>query len=215
MILTILMLAISLSLDALGVGVVYGMRKILVPLGSKLIICLCSMVYSSLSLLLGKTLSYILSPAVSKAIGIGILMVMGIGIILQSLIRQDHDEEAEAGQEAEEKTLVKIGVKALGITIQVVRNPVKIDMDHSGTIDRSESLLLGLALSFDAIGVGIGSAMAGFTSAAIPVFIGIFQLLFLYAGNALGSKLALSGKINKKLLSILPGLVLIILAIFR
>jgi putative sporulation protein YtaF len=88
---TIIVLAISLSIDSLGVGLVYGFRKISIPLFPKLLICLFSIIYSAVALTLGKTLSNILSPGVSKLIGVVILTLMGIWIIFQALTK-NHDE---------------------------------------------------------------------------------------------------------------------------
>lgn len=215
MIFYIFVLAFSLSLDAFGVGMVYGLRKIKIPLASKLTICFFSIVYSGAALIVGKSLSGILSLHTSKLIGILILAVMGIWIIIQNIMRNETDEVLGCDYNTENKTLFELAIKSLGITILVTKNPIKIDIDKSGTIDIKESLLLGLALSVDAIGVGIGSALAGIVSILIPFSVGLFQLLFLYSGISLGKRFALSGKTNKKLLSLLPGLLLIFLAFIR
>lgn len=207
-------LAISLSLDALGVGLAYGLKQIRIPLISKLVICIFSIIYSGASLIAGSLLSNILPPYLSKLIGVSILSLMGIWMLVQAFIKR---EDAKPGSEAScnEHTLFKIAIKSLGITIQVIKNPIEGDIDKSGSIDMGESLLLGLALSVDAIGVGIGSALAGFHSAVIPPAVGIFQLLFLYAGTFLGSRFSLTPRVNKKIISVLPGVLLIFLAIMR
>ncbi len=215
MAITIIVLAISLSIDSLGVGLVYGFRKISIPLFPKLLICLFSIIYSAVALTLGKTLSNILSPSVSKLIGVVILTLMGIWIIFQALTK-NHDEGVHNSNiRNKNETLLKIAIKSLGITIQVIRNPENIDMDRSGTIDIGEALLLGFALSLDAIGVGIGSALAGFHSMFIPFAVGFSQLIFLYTGLFIGKKASVFDKINKKLFSVLPGVLLISLAILR
>jgi putative sporulation protein YtaF len=214
MIFTISLLAISLSLDALGVGLVYGMRRIKIPFYSKLVICFFSILYSGGSILLGRTLANFLSPFAAKLIGLSILILMGIWIILQALIKNSSEtvKNDEAGLDS---TLLTIVIKSLGITIQVVRNPVEFDFDRSGSIDASESLLLGLALSVDAIGVGIGSALVGFHSLGIPLCVGLTQLLLLYVGAYIGERFVSQLKINEKMLSILPGVLLICFALIR
>jgi putative sporulation protein YtaF len=214
------LLAVSLSLDAFGVGIAYGLRKVHIPILSKMVICLFSIIYSGMALALGNVLLKILPLPVSKAAGITILAAMGIVIIIQALFKKD----SEAGEQkvpacreiaSQSRMLLKIAIKSLGITIQVVKNPAKGDIDSSGTIDTGESLLLGFALSVDAIGVGIGSALAGLSSMMIPFAIGFFQLVLLYVGTCLGKKAASSMKMNKKLLSVMPGILLITMAIIR
>ncbi len=214
---TIAILGISLSLDALGVGFVYGLRKTRIPIGSKLIICLLSMMYSCIALAIGKSLSTVLSPGISKLIGVGILIFMGLWIIIQACIKKPQKGISDNPVITRNETLFKIVIKSLGITIQVVRNPIEGDIDKSGVIDVFESILLGLALSIDAIGVGIGSALSGFHSAAIPPTVGLCQLAFLYSGTYLGEKFAdnTSGKISKRFLAFLPGVLLISLALLR
>ncbi len=208
MIFSLIVLAISLSIDALGVGLVYGLKKVRIPLSSKLVICLFSIIYAGLAIVVGKAFSYILPPIFAKILGITILSLMGIWIILQALLK-------DAAEKSTKPTLWEVAIKSLGITIQVIRNPMEFDFDKSGAIDTPESLLLGLALSVDAIGVGIGSALTGFYSPSIPFAIGIFQLIFLYMGTFLGQKVCLLQRINQKILSILPGILLIFLAIIR
>lgn len=215
MIFSISILAVSLSLDALGVGVVYGLRKIKIPLFSKLIICLFSIIYSGLALIIGKSLSHMLSGSISKLIGIAILILMGIWIIIQALLKKTDDSTCIKENITKEKTLLRIGIKSLGITIQIIKNPVQGDLDKSGVIDTTESLLLGLALSIDAIGVGVGSALAGFHSMLIPVAVGLCQLIFIYIGSYVGKRFLPAENANKRFFAILPGILLIFLALLR
>lgn len=212
--LSIIIFAMSLSMDALGVGLVYGLRKINIPLISKLIICLFSIFYAGAALALGNSLSSVLPPYMSKIIGVGILVLMGTWIIVQSLLK-DTNTSDDAQTIDPNEPVFKVAIKSLGITIQVLKNPTEGDIDKSGAIDPIESLLLGLALSVDAIGIGIGSALAGFCSLFIPFAVGLFQLFFLYVGTYLGEKFSLEEKINKKVIAILPGVLLICLALIR
>lgn len=215
MIFSILILAVSLSLDAFGVGLAYGIRKIRVPTLQKMIICFFSITYAAVALIIGKWMFEILSQEVAKYIGVGILTFMGGWIIIHSLFKKDGKEIGNEDTELYEKTLIKIVIKSLGITVSVIKNPESGDIDKSGVIDIPESLLLGLALSVDAIGVGIGSALTGFHSMIIPFAVGVFQLMFLYAGLYIGRLFGETNKISQKVLSTAPGLFLICLALIR
>jgi len=213
---SITLLAISLSLDALGVGLVYGLRRISIPLSSKLLICLFSIIYSGLALLVGKSLSSVLPTYISQLLGVIILSAMGVWIIIQALLRKSDDLQFDADNANRiDKTIFKLVIKSLGITVQIIKNPIRGDIDKSGVIDKSESLLLGFALSLDAIGVGIGSGLAGFHSMLIPMIVGLFQLVFLYTGLYLGMRFSMFERINKRLLAFLPGILLILLAFIR
>lgn len=209
------LLAISLSLDAFCVGFIYEIKKIKIPTVSKIIICFFSIIYASIALILGSSLSKILSPVLSKYFGIGILLVIGVIMILKSIIATDNTYRRELKNFNTKKTLLEIGIKSLGLSIQIIKNPIEGDIDDSGVIDIKESVLLGLALSVDAIGVVLGSTLAGFFSRLIPIAIGFSQMFFLYIGFFCGEKLSNKLNLNQKLVSILPGILLIILALIR
>ena len=213
MVFTIAVLAVSLSLDSFGVGIAYGIRKVNIPLVSKLIICLFSIIYSGIAIILGRFIYTALPPAISKIVGVTILSGMGIYILLQALTKTEKAPEAAVEESA--PSLPKASKKASGMTMRVLKDPEEGDLDKSGVIDIHESLLLGFALSIDAIGVGVGSALAGLRFAVIPFAIGLFQLLFLYAGIFLGRKAVGLERLNKKAVSMAPGLLLLMLALLR
>ncbi|NLI58023.1 MAG: sporulation membrane protein YtaF [Clostridium sp.] len=215
MVFSIVLLAISLSLDAFGVGLSYGVRKIKIPMFSKIIICFFSIFYAGIALIGGKYLSSFLPQNISKIIGILILFGMGTLIVIQALIKKDNQQYSLCSYINEEKTLVKIAIKSLGITVKIIKNPIEGDIDKSGKIEFVESILLGLALSVDAIGVTLGVSLTGFYSIFIPFAAGIFQFAFLFAGTYLGKKFALIEKVNKKAMAILPGLLLLALALIN
>lgn len=212
---SIILLAISLSLDAFGVGLSYGIRKIKIPIFSKVIICFFSIFYAGIALIGGKSLATFLPQNISKIIGITILFVMGTIIIIQGLVKKDDNKYSLRSYINKEKTLVQIVIKSFGITIKVIKNPVECDINRSGKIEFAESILLGLALSVDAIGVTLGISLAGSYSIIIPFTVGIFQFAFLYMGTYLGKKFASIKKLNKKVIAILPGLLLLILAVIN
>jgi putative sporulation protein YtaF len=208
-----LLIALSLSLDAFGAGIAYGIRKIRIPPVSKLVICFMSVFYSGIALVAGKAAGGILPPAAAKAAGTVILASMGVYIILQTFLKKE--KPVTERSRPQKGTLLEIAIKSLGVTIQVVRNPDSGDIDRSGIIDIREALLLGFALSVDAIGVGIGSALAGIHSMMIPFAAGLFQLLLLSAGTRLGGKLEKTAGLNKKVLAVVPGILLITMALIR
>jgi len=214
MVVTVILLAVSLSVDALAVGTAYGLRNVRIPLISKIIICFFSILYSGGALMAGRSLASILPYGIAKASGIIILVVMGIWTIVRALFGKP-EKASRSRPETGNVTLANIVIKSLGITINVVKNPSQGDIDSSGVIDIPESLLLGFALSVDAIGAGIGSSLAGLFSLFVPFSIGAFQLLFLYAGTYIGNRVTLAERVNRKALALLPGIILLLLAFVR
>ena len=63
--------------------------------------------------------------------------------------------------QSKEKIIFNFEIKSLGVVISILQKPTDVDFDKSGTINGVEALVLGIALSLDAFGAGIGAAMIG------------------------------------------------------
>lgn len=209
MILTVILLASLLTLDTLGVALSYGMKEIEIPLSAKIITILLSVASCGLSIFLGNYFHYMIPAGIANWIGLILLGFIGFSIIVQGILSNSSNNNKN------EKTLLNMVVKPLGITIRIIQNPLVYDVDHSKRIEKGEAMALGLALSVDSTGVGFASAMTGCTYVLMPIFLGVFQLIFLYLGLYLGKKLNKSNLINKKLISVLPGLLILIIALMR
>lgn len=209
-IVTFLLLTLAVSLDGFGVGIMYGMRRIKVPLISIMIISLCSGLVIAASMYLGQFLLQAMTPEVAKRIGAFILIGIGVWAIVQLLLQKSNHV---APSKTENKRVFYFEIKRLGLVIQILRTPVKADMDRSGIISATEATLLGIALSFDAFGAGIGAALIGFsplwTSLCIAISSGIFIVLGLKTG-------VIFANINwLRKVSILPGFILIVMGIMK
>lgn len=210
MLFSILLLSISLSIDALGIGITYGLRGIHLSAFSRIIISLQSIFITSLSLYCGKWMTKLFSPSLSVHIGISILILMGIWILWQG-IRENDEEEIEK----KEETILDILIKSMGITIKIIRTPQYCDLNHSFLIDPFEALYLGFALSIDSFGVGLGSGASGLFSPAIPFLVAVCQVLFLSLGGFFGSRLKMFSNIKNNVWVILSGILLILIGILR
>ncbi|PZD96017.1 sporulation membrane protein YtaF [Paenibacillus sambharensis] len=75
--LSLLLLALAVSLDGFGVGITYGLRQIRIPVFSVAIIVICSGLVIWVSMLAGGWLTALLSPAFANYMGAGILIAIG------------------------------------------------------------------------------------------------------------------------------------------
>lgn len=223
MLLSIIVLAVTLSLDALFAGFSYGLAGTKIPWMSKLIICAFSVFYAAIAILAGHALAGVLPPLAGKIIGAAVLAALGIWMIVKALLQRDDPPKEEAAPIDTSRTLFSLMIRSLGITIQILKNnPAAGDVDSSGVIDTREALLLGFALSVDSLGAGIGSALSGLSAWYIPFAVGICQLAFLSVGLAGGGLLGgrfdaarfSSAQINF-ITKILPGLLLVALSALR
>lgn len=73
--------------------------------------------------------------------------------------------------------------------------------------------MLGIALSLDALGAGLGAAMLGLPAVYTPLIIACFSAMFLIVGTMLGRKLSHLPMVHY--ISGLPGLLLILLGVMK
>lgn len=215
MIYAILFLAISLSLDALGLGVSYGIQGIRVPFVPKILICLSSVIYAFLGLVSGSLLLHIVGMNIANSIGILILLLMGFWMIAKSRKSNGSVENKVKEAVGQQAKHLEIAIKSIGITIMVIKDPVKGDIDKSGIIDIKEAFLLGVALNIDATAACMGITMVGVSSMLMPVLVGLVQMLLLGWGLYIGRTMINKHIVNEKLISVVPGLILVSLGLFR
>lgn len=219
---SLMLLAFAVSLDGFGVGVMYGLRKIRIPLLSIVIISFCSGLIIYTSMQVGVLMSQVIDPAVAKYIGALILMGIGVWAVYQMFSdKKDEEGKAEVARmpvgiesaSASAKAIWYIELKRFGLVIQILRTPSIADVDRSGNISAYEAVLLGVALSLDAFGAGIGAALLGFTPWLTAAVIALASGTFLGIGLHIGFRYAELKWIRK--LSILPGFLLIFMGIMK
>lgn len=208
----VLLLAVSLSMDALGIGISYGLRGIRTPWKARIMICIISMLFTGAAVGLGSILLLFIPPVAARLLGAGMLVLLGLFIILQSFWEKNKEP---APKKEKGDTIANIALKSLGITIKIMRNPASCDFDGSKHIDTLEAIYLGVALSIDSFGAGINSAVSGVNSILAPFAAGLCQLLFLCTGDLLGRKLQLFKSINSQVFVVISGVLLIVLAMVR
>jgi putative Mn2+ efflux pump MntP len=91
LLLQIIVISISLSIDALGIGIAYPLRGVKIGVLAKTIIGFISCGVMFLSILVGKEMTKIIPANVMMIIGTAILILMGVVYIRNSLFS---DEEA-------------------------------------------------------------------------------------------------------------------------
>ncbi|EFU39129.1 sporulation protein YtaF [Paenibacillus vortex V453] len=236
------LLAMALSLDGFGAGVTYGLRKTRIPLLSVLIISLCSGLVLGVSMQAGALLQRFLSPSVASVIGAAILILLGLWSLYQQVRRRSESEaqpvsasgisesltEAQAAlnqrksidggagtAEPEElqKAVFSLEIPKIGVVIQILRSPTKADLDDSGSISPWEAMWLGIALSLDAFGAGLGAAMLGFSPLGTAAVVALFSGIFLVMGMRIGLRFASKG--GMRFISYLPAFLLIVMGIMK
>jgi len=201
-----ILLALAVSLDGLGVGLSYGLRKIKLPWFSLVLVALVSGAASFLSMAAGRLAAGILNPELAGHLGGVILLTLGLAIIFEAYLKQDQPG-------AQPRTLLRFRLLRFGLVVQILKEPSRADCDLSGAISSQEAMTLGFALALDALGIGFGAAAAGFSLILAPLCIGCGQLAMVSAGLFLGRRWQLESLGQRG--AAIPGLILIALGLWR
>lgn len=204
---SLLLLAFAVSIDSFGVGLTYGLRNMEMPYLSLIFIASCSAISIIIAMLLGNVIQHWLSPQIAVKLGGVILIFIGVWALFQMY------KPVKTERSSTKSTILDIELKRLGIVIKVLRKPLEADLDRSGVINGKEAFLLGLALSLDAFGAGIGAALVGYSPIFMAISVGLMCSVFVSLGMR-------SGRIFSqikwvKALSFLPGVLLIVLGMWK
>lgn len=219
-----ILLAISSNIDNLGVGIVFGLRKMRIPLAANLLIALITGLGTFIAMKAGEYVLSIIPPFWANLIGSGIMVLAGCWVMLQSWAkpnefpaqRQETEQDSlhqEHSVKNESRALVSWHIKSLGLLIHILKEPTVVDQDYSDTVDLKEAILLGLALSLNNLAGGIGGGMAGLDSRLTALLATLISIIFIFTGTKMGHNL-FSKWIGAKAAQI-AGLMLIAIGIFE
>lgn len=154
-----LLFGISASLDALLIGISYGIRSIRIRLWQNLLISGITLFGTCLSVGFGHWLTPRFPYLPGRYVGSMILMLLGVWYVVKWLV-QMLAHTREITQTAAARTALRLALP--------------------------EVLGLGVSLSLNNIGIGLSASIAGLTLLPAAIATLICSLLFLFAGNRLG-----------------------------
>lgn len=162
-----LLFGISASLDALLVGISYGIRQVHIRLRQNLFISLVTLLGTCLSIGAGHLLLPLLPDLLSRYAGSLILMLFGSYYIakwLVALLRNRSGKKAADSGDMNAASRKK----------------------EKQTLTAAEVLTLSLTLSLNNLGIGLSASLAGLTLPPAAVTTLFCSVLFLFLGNRLG-----------------------------
>ena len=186
-----LLLAFSLSLDALGIGLSYGLRSIRFRPSALLLLTIEAFLMMELFLFAGRRLAAVFPAHLAERFSPMLLLFFGVWLCLQGM-----------GQGKRKET-------------SPLHSPSLCDKNASSLIEPQEALLLGLLLSVDSFAIGLSAAAGGINVTLLPLFSAPFQTFFLALGEKCGARLILSPVPKESLWSLLSGGILILLAVLQ
>ncbi len=206
-----ILLAFSLSLDSLGISASYGIKNIKIPLLSKLTMSFITFIISLFSLYLGSILSMVISDFYIKIISFLMLTLLAVSMLIPS---RNKNNSKPVKENIDHKKIFSMFIKWAGLTITIIKEPLKGDADNSEVIEFKEALCIGASLSLDSLCACMGFSESS-TGILIPILISVFQFTFMYIGERLGNRIINRCGIYEKFALYLPPLILILIAFTR
>jgi len=201
----IIILALTLSLDAFAASFGYGCQKIKIPLLSGIVIILICTAITGISFFLGSLIN--ISQSFAGIISFVILLTIGLIKLLDSITK------SVIRKHIRHKKELKLSLFNIKFILQVYADPETADMDVSESLSSKEATMLATALSLDGLAVGFAIGLMGLSGWMIFLFL-LFTLIFnslaVLLGSWFGKKMAERLKFN---ISWMTGVILIILAI--
>jgi len=168
-------LAVASSIDNLAVAVSYGIRGIRIPVASNLLIAAICFGFSEAGVRLGDLTARFLPGALPNLAGAVLLFALGARILLLALSARARPEPRGGGPG--DRGRLKPAVERL-LSAQVER------------IGWPEAVLLGIALSANALTNAVGGGLIGLSAFAISSTAALGSFIAIALGVALGQRSA-------------------------
>lgn len=205
----VILLGIAVSIDGFFAGIAYGLKNIRVSFLALSIIGFVTFVCTTLAMRSASLLLAFINPSIATLCGALLLIAIGsMSLLHQYLVKAPINENA-----AITKTPTKITISLGQLVISIMAKPECADMDCSNHLNKTEALLLGLALGIDnmiaTFAIGLTTSLQFYT----PIVMCIIQSSIVWSGIYLAKKI-ISDPMKHKI-AYAPGCVLILLGLIR
>ena len=152
MIFNCILLALSVSIDSLGIGIPYGLKKTKITIISNIILFAISFCITCGSIFLGHYISALFSPTSSTILGSSFLIILGVYNIYKTINKPPTDYDIDHSNNIDAKEAL-----FLGLALSVDSACVGIG---SGIIGINDIILPFLVASFQLVFLNCGNFVA-------------------------------------------------------
>lgn len=110
MLLNCILLALSVSIDSLGIGITYGIKNTKISGISNIILFVISFCITCSSIFLGHYISILLSPSISTFLGSSFLIVLGVYYIYKAQNSPSTDYDVDHSNDIDKKEAIFLGL---------------------------------------------------------------------------------------------------------
>ena len=208
--LSILLLAVSSSVDNLGAGISYGLRNICIPLLLNLLIAVFNSSGTLCSMLFGKIISRVLRPDTADLLGALLLIAIGTWILHTGSGKKTTSTVYSPGLPEKTPHLKKTFIPRL---FAVLNDPFAAGILCNDTVRTKEGLVLAAALTLSNISTGLGAGLIGFNPWLTTAAVFVCSVFAISLGTNIGgrtSALTIKGIAEKA-----SGLLLVFIGLYE
>ncbi|MBR1802545.1 MAG: manganese efflux pump [Clostridia bacterium] len=103
------LLALSTSIDSIGIGIAYGLRNIKISRRATVILFAIALIVSTLAIAIGNIIHQILPGNITSWLGGGFLVLMGIILLLQSM-KEPNSYDVDNSKQIDSKEAISLGI---------------------------------------------------------------------------------------------------------
>lgn len=195
--LSVILFAISSSLDNLVIGTAYGLKKIKIRLTSNIIIAIITSLGTFLAMYLGEYITEFLPVSIADSLGAVVILLVGVYFVVQSGINHIRDKKA-----------TEVALKDIDAMVEYADES---DLNKSGSIEIKEAILVSIGLSVNNLGSGIAASLTGLPIYTTVITTFIFSIITIIVGQYLGSSLL--GRFFGRYSPMISGVLLVLLGI--
>jgi putative sporulation protein YtaF len=184
-ILMIVFLTLAATADSFIIAFNYGVKKVIISNSSNFFISILCLLGTLISMFIGKTLGGLISVHLADIIGSFVLICLAVYMLYNSLHTNGEDSH------------------------QYTKDPAAVDKDNDKVIELRESLLIGIFLSVNNMGMGIGAGIAGMPVSITPLICAAASFIFINAGCVAGRHI--TSKELSKTLEVLSAVLVLLL----
>jgi len=190
---SIILFAVSSNLDNLIIGVSYGIKKIRIPFLSNFLIAVMAFAGTFLSMLCGERITQWLPVGLANAVGSVMIIVIGLIGLIKYLCSRKRGTQHNVQWP--------------------INEPEKYDKNSDKTLELKETVSLGIALTVNNIGLGVGASMSGLSVFGTAVMSSVFCMGLMLLGNYIGKRCA--SKRFEKYSEVISAVIIILLGTFE
>lgn len=187
LLITAFLFSLSSNLDNLIIGISYGIKEEEIPISKNIIIAIITTLGTFIAMVAGKLIEKYISNEIGNILGAVVIILMGLYFILVSI------KEIKGKEKTAENFHEQVAIKV--------------------NITTKDSILLGIALASNNLGVGVAASIMGLSVFWVCLFTFITSILTILIGQEVGNHVI--GKIIGKYDNLISGILLVVLGIIE